>query len=242
MMVTATTTQRYTRSARNHHVNNKPLTGTIATAFVVVLGFAISYITYVLWPWWTKAPVLNDPPSLPIVIAGVTFNIEPGAIRHPIQRQVGTQERLDLAYLWPSLLPAGTNLGTSNISSIDPMAWLFVTIESGDNDLPLMQRVQSIYRRYLAAAPTAGPPGLTLRGFRDDSPYKGEELAFESQTPEHFLARCSHTGADNSDNCLLERRIGDATVTIRFPRTWLADWKNVGSGVERLMARLHPAP
>jgi hypothetical protein len=40
---------------------------------------------------------------------------------------------------------------------------------------------------------------------------------------------------------LLERRIGNADVTLRFPRDWLSDWKSVAAGIDRLMARLHPA-
>jgi hypothetical protein len=93
----------------------------------------------------------------------------------------------------------------------------------------------------LVAEPVAGPAGLTLRGFRNDTPYQGEELVFESQAPEHFLARCSRRGVINSGSCLLERRIGNADITIRFPRDWLGDWKNVASGIDRLMTRLHPA-
>ena len=63
------------------------------------------YVAYVLWPRWPDAPVALDAPSLPIVVAGVAFNIEPAAIRMPVQRRPGTQERVDLAYLWPSLVP-----------------------------------------------------------------------------------------------------------------------------------------
>ena len=63
---------------------------------------------------------------------------------------------------------------------------------------------------------------------------------FESAAPEHFLARCSRRGVINSGTCLLERRIGNADVTLRFPRDWLGDWKRVASGIDRLMARLHP--
>jgi hypothetical protein len=44
----------------------------------------------------------------------------------------------------------------------------------------------------------------------------------------------------NSGNCLLERRIGDADVTIRFPRDWLSDWQSVARGIDQLMTRLHP--
>jgi hypothetical protein len=44
----------------------------------------------------------------------------------------------------------------------------------------------------------------------------------------------------NSGSCLLERRIGNADITVRFPRDWLSDWKSVAAGIDRLMARLHP--
>ena len=51
------------------------------------------------------APVALDAPSLPIVVAGIAFNIEPAAIRIAMQRHPGAQERVDLVYLWPSLKP-----------------------------------------------------------------------------------------------------------------------------------------
>jgi hypothetical protein len=79
-----------------------------------------------------------------------------------------------------------------------------------------------------------------LRAFRDDTPYRGEELVFDSETPAHFLARCTTRGAVGSGNCLLDRRIGDADVTIRFPRDWLSDWRKVADGIDGLVARVHP--
>ena len=124
----------------------------------------------------------------------------------------------------------------------DPNEGLFVTIASGDTTLPLMERVQTIYPRYLVAEPVAGPSGLTFRGFRSDTPYEGDDLVFESNAPEHFLARCSRKGVTNSGVCLLERRVDNADITLRFPRDWLTDWQNVASGIDKLIARLHPQP
>ena len=49
------------------------------------------------------------------------------------------------------------------------------------------------------------------------------------------------SGVVNSGNCLLERRIGNADITFRFPRDWLKDWKSVATGIDTLLARLHPA-
>jgi hypothetical protein len=173
-------------------------------------------------------------------VAGVYFNIEPAAIRMAVQRRPGTQERIDLAYLWPSLTPPDPALRPTVGAPVDPNERLFVTIAAGDSTLPLIERVQTIYPRYLVPEPTAGPDGLTLRGFRDGTPYQGEELVFESAAPEHFLARCSRKGVTNTGTCLLERRIGKADITLRFARDWLSDWKSVASGIDRLIVRLHP--
>ncbi len=65
---------------------------------------------------------------------------------------------------------------------------------------------------------------------------------FEQQNPEHFLARCSLKGVTSSGEYLLERRIGNADISIRFPRDWLSDWRNVATGIDKLLAGLHPSP
>ncbi len=226
-------------SARARRRGASPLTGPLLL-FAAAALTAAAYIAYVLWPRWPDVPVGLDAPSLPITVAGVTFNIEPAAIRVPVQRRPGTQTRVDLAYLWPSLVPPDPARKPTLGAPVDPNERLFVTIASGDTTLPLMQRVQNIYPRYLVAEPKAGPDGLTLRGFRDGTPYQGEELVFESAAPEHFLARCSLHGVVNSGSCLLERRIGDADISVRFPRDWLADWRGVAAGIDKLIARLHP--
>ena len=226
--------------ARRRRRRANPLAGPLLL-FTAAAAIAIAYIAYVLWPRWPDVAVELDAPSLPITIAGVTFNIEPAAIRMTVQRRPGTQPRVDLDYLWPSLLPPDPANRPTVGAPINPNERLFVTIASGDTTLPLMERVQNIYPRYLVAAPAAGPDGLTLRGFRDSTPYQGEELVFESQAPEHFLARCSLRGVVNSGSCLLERRIGNADITVRFPRDWLNDWRSVAGGIDTLIARLHPS-
>jgi hypothetical protein len=228
-----------TKPRRRSFAGRSPLTGPLSL-FAAVTLFAALYVAYVLWPRWPDAPITLNAPFIPIIVAGVPFNIEPAAIRMAVQRRSGTQVRVDLAYLWPSLTPPDPALRPTVGAPVDPNERLFVTIASGDSTLPLIERVQTIYPRYLVAEPVAGPAGLTLRGFRDGTPYQGEELVFEAAAPEHFLARCSRKGVINSGTCMLERRIGKADITLRFPRDWLSDWKNVAAGIDRLIARLHP--
>ncbi len=230
---------RAAKPRRRRQAGRGPLTGPLLL-FTAAALIAAAYVAYVLWPRWPQAPVTLDAPSLPIIVAGVYFNIEPAAIRMPVQRRPGTQARVDLAYLWPSLTPPDPALKPTVGAPVNPNERLFVTIASGDSTLPLIERVQTIYPRYLVPEPAAGPDGLTLRGFRDGTPYQGEELVFESAAAEHFLARCSRMGVTNTGTCLLERRIGNADVTLRFPRDWLSDWKSVAGGIDRLIARLHP--
>lgn len=226
------------RQPRRRQAGHNPLLAPLLL-FAAVVVVATGFVAYVLWPRWPEAAVSPNAPSLPIVVAGVTFNIQPAAIRQSVQRHAGVQPRVDLVYLWPSLQPPDPAAKPTVHTRVNPDNRLFVSIESGDDTLPLMQRVEKIYPRYLVPQPTAGPPGLTLRGFRDDTPYKGEELVFESQAPTHFLARCTRKGVVNAGNCLLERRIGQADITFRFPRAWLTDWQSVVKGIDTLMARLH---
>lgn len=227
------------RKRRKKRAGASPLTGPVIV-FAAATCIAAGYVAYVLWPRWPEAPVARNAPSLPIVVAGTYFNIEPAAIRQPVQRRPGTQGRVDLAYLWPSLIPPDPAHKPTVGDPVDPNERLFLTIQAADGTLPLLERVQTIYPRYLVPEPAAGPDGLTLRGFRDGTPYQGEELVFEQAAPEHFLARCAMKGVINSGSCLLERRIGNADITIRFPRDWLSDWKSVAAGIDKLMARLHP--
>lgn len=218
---------------------HSPVTAPVLLFAAVAIAAAL-YVAYVLWPRWPEVPVSLDAPSLPIIVAGTYFNIEPAAIRQAIQRKPGTQDRVDLAYLWPSLVPPDPAQKPTVGAPVDPNERLFLTIQTADGTLPLMERVKTIYPRYLVAAPVAGPEGLTVRGFRDDTPYRGEELVFETAAPDHFLARCARTGVINSGSCLLERRIGNTDVTIRFPREWLSNWQSIADGIDRLMTRLHP--
>lgn len=229
------------RSQRGRRAGPSPLTPPLLVFAGTALCAAL-YVAYVLWPRWPQVPVAIDAPALPIVVAGTAFNVEPAAIRRSVQRRPGTQERIDLVYLWPSLLPPDPARAPGVGAPLDPNDRLFITVQVGDGTLSPKKRMETIYPRYLTKDPAPAPAGLNARTFGDRTPYQGEELVFDEKSPELFLARCSRKGVGNSGVCLLERRVGAADLTFRFPRDWLSDWRGVVAGIEQLLKRLHPRP
>jgi len=213
-----------------------PLFVSIALALL-----AVGYVAFVLWPRWPGPAALNAP-ALPITVAGELFNVPPAAIRLPTERRAGPQERLDLAFLWPSLGPPDPEAKPALSEEPNALDRLFVTIAAADGTLPPAERINAIFRRYLAQERFESPDGLTIMSFRDGTPYQGEDLYLDAAAPERFMARCTRPGAGGTPGmCLYEQRIGAASVTARFPREWLADWRGLVRAVDRLIASLRPA-
>ena len=208
-----------------------------------VVAGAVSYVSYVLWPRWPRPAVTADAPALPIIIGEVTFNVPPAAIRVAVQRRPGAQERIDLAFLWPSLTPPGQEKPTPSRPEAEPqpIERIFVSIAADSGALSPIERLRTIYPRYVVKDPGPTAVGLISLAFREGAPYQGEDLIYEFDNPERFFVRCTRGGAGHvPGTCLAERRIGKADITVRFPRDWLGDWRGVAGGIERLIASLKP--
>jgi hypothetical protein len=202
---------------------------------------AAAFVALVLWPRWPGAAVAPDAPALPITVGGVLFNVPPAAIRVPMQRHTGAQERLDLAFLWPSLSAPDAAAKPAPTEAAPPIDRLFISIAPQSIALAPSERLKSIYPRYLAETQFDGPDGLKVISFRDGTPYQDEDLFFDPAAQPGFVARCSRPGAAGTPGmCLLERRVEGADITVRFPSDWLTQWRAVNAGVEKLMATLKP--
>jgi hypothetical protein len=209
---------------------------------------AVAYIVYVLWPRWPATPVALDAPELPVTIGGVAFNVPPAAIRVAVQRRPGAHERIDLAFMWPSLKPAdaapkpAAPEALTAPGTVRTLDRIFITIASAGEAMAPAERVQTIYPRYAATEPVSGPTGLAVLAFREGTPYQGEDLIYDAATPENFLVRCTRNGAGATPGtCLYERRIEAADIVARFPRDWLDDWELVAGNIDRLIKDLRPA-
>lgn len=206
---------------------------------------------YLLWPTWPDPRAVGDVPALPITVAGTLFEVPPGSIRQAVQRHPGEQDRIDLAFTWPTLAPPPTGdkpdakiaLDAENAASAaaEPENQrLFVTIAGLGNELSPLERLRTIYSRYVETQASAGPDGLAILPFRAGTPYDGEDLVYVGANPEQFFALCTRAGRTLPGTCIHERTLGAAEISFRFPRAWFGDWRDIAGGFDRLIARLHP--
>jgi hypothetical protein len=210
----------------------------IALAVAVTIG-AVALVAYLLWPTWGIVGA-DGPERLPVSVGGTVFNVPAAAVRMNIQRHSGPQERVDLNFSYPSLLPPEAQRHVSADEVVEemtqPIDRIFLSISAHHDAMAPDMRVTSIYPRYLEQASAAGPDELRMRAFRAETPYGGEDLFFASSP--QLTARCTRDRS-TPGMCLSERRIDGADLTFRFPRSWLAQWQDVAASMERLTLQLH---
>ena len=210
-------------------------------AIAAMAALALGYVIYVMWPRWPDSPGASEAPSLPIVIGDVFFNVPPKAIRQKVQRRAGVQERVDLAYAWPTLEPAAVVPKPEAGHPPLPMERLFVTIVAAPTGMTPDERMKTVYPRYTETVTMKGPDGLSLLPFRGETPYQGEDLLFDAGAPDHFMVRCTRDKPPVPGSCIYERLYGKANVTFRVPRAWLGNWRTVLAGIDRVIEQLQPA-
>jgi hypothetical protein len=206
----------------------------------MVAAAAIALVAYLLWPTWDGGASSN-PARLPVSIGATLFNVPPMAIRMKIQRHSGPQERVDLSFAYPSLAvpdgPKHVSADTVEEEAMQPIDRIFLSIAAHHDSMPPDVLVNTIYPRYLDPAAAPAQDGLTMRAFRDGTPYSNEDL-FLADAPFLLRASCTRDG-ETPGMCLSERRIDGADLTFRFPRSWLAQWRDVATAMERLTVQLH---
>jgi hypothetical protein len=234
LMTFLSTAQQIARSSRQ---DPRGHIVAIVLASAVTAG-AIALVAYLLWPTWGPE-ASSSPARLPVSIGATLFNVPTTAVRMKIQRHSGPQERIDLSFTFPSLeapdAPKHVSADTVE-ETAQPIDRIFLSISAHHDTLAPDARVRTIYPRYLEQASIPGQDGLTMRAFRDGTPYSNEDL-FLANTP-GLSARCSRDAA-TPGMCLSERRIDGADLMFRFPRSWLAQWRDVANAMDRLTLQLH---
>ncbi len=213
---------------------------------LAAIAVAVGWVIYVLWPTWSTTAAVLDAPALPIIVGGALFEIPPAAIRTSVQRHAGPAERLDLVFMWPTLKPPNSDGKSAETAAGGAAAAtagdqrLFVTIAPLGTLPPPAERLRAIYTRYVEGTADAGPNGLAILSFRAGTPYYGEDLVYVAGDPERFFARCTRQVGAVPGSCLHERLIDGAELTLRFPRSWIGDWRGLTGAFDQLVNQLHP--
>lgn len=221
------------RRQRTHHLTPLAVSGFIGAC-------ALGVIVWLLWPTWAFEKA-GDPDRLPMMIGDTLFNVPTKSVRVKLQKRTGPQERVDLAFVYPSLTPpeAPKHVTAETVETeLPPIDRLLLSIAAHRGAMSPDERLGTIYPHYWETATSPLEGGLMLRAFRDSSPYAGEDLI--SDDSKAFVARCTRDAA-TPGMCLSMRRIDGADLTFRFPRAWLAQWRDVSGAMERLVAWMHPA-
>jgi hypothetical protein len=221
----------------------------LAFGFLSFVGIGLAFVTYVLWPRWPAPVAAPGAPSIPITIGNAAFNVPPQAFRVASQRRSGRQERVDLAFRWSAARTSehsAKSAAQANAATVIDGRF-YLTITRSDGTLPPAERVKRLYPRFIAGTPSLRSNGLVLLGFRDDTPYQGEDLfydaAADAAAPDGFVVRCTRKhAAEMRGTCLYERRRAEADLIVRFPRRWLEDWRAVAGAIDRLIDSLARAP
>jgi hypothetical protein len=178
-------------------------------------------------------------------VHGIKFWIPANYLQYESARKGGTQKDLALFALLPDL--AGwSNWEASEFTSNRPDSpVLYLLIREERVDLSEADRLKRIYMAYVAdPAGTQGPYGLTQYAFRPDAGYRNEDLYVGQTADGPAVLRCVRLSATvPSPSCLREKPIGHAVaLSYRFKRQHLARWREIGEGVDRLIAAFRTPP
>src|ERR1700687_5135825 len=132
----------------------QPLRGhliAVAVSGVIATG-AVALVAYLLWPTW-GADASQDPGRLPVSVGATLFNVPDHAFRMKVQKHSGPQERIDLGFLYPSLLApdAPKHVSADTVEeAIAPIDRIFLSISAHHDAMAPDVRLRTIYPRYLA--------------------------------------------------------------------------------------------
>ncbi len=174
-----------------------------------------------------------------VVIGGVRHRIPANFTRFAYARRGGVQDRVELYALLPDFEPYSPERATAFQDNSDDSQVVHFEVEAyrvtkmGEAD-----RLKKVFLKLvLNPEGERGPHGLRRYQFDPETGYRDQELfARESDDGTVVLFRCFKNAPDIfSPNCSRDLRLSnEITLTYRFKRTLLGDWRDIDSGIQAL--------
>jgi hypothetical protein len=184
-------------------------------------------------------PAPTDSSNLVMLSLGNTsFHVPSNYILFPTQRSGGTQEELSLIALLPELQGYTLSNAQEFNSNAPDSRVVNMVIRVARVTLTDTERFTRVYRPLLATPEgTETEFGATRYTFRAGSGYRDEELYVGQNESGVTLIRCTRpTENVPSPSCIGDVALnGGLTVTYRFKRAYIEQWREIMSGVGALI-------
>ena len=177
-----------------------------------------------------------------IVIGNNVIQVPANTIRFERARHDGVASRLDLYLRYPEMDGYSAAARADFNRTGAGRNIVFLSFEDQIMSRGMSDRFAPIYSALIVQPGTPGPGGTTIYDFTEKSGYLNETLAVAERpgaTP--FVARCL-TGADARQSlapCERDLLVGERlSLTYRFPRQLLGDWRALDAAVAATAARI----
>ena len=171
-----------------------------------------------------------------VIIGNNLLAIPENTIRFANQRRSGTHHRIDLYALYPQMTGYTAETRAWFNDQAPDRRLVFMSIDERQMSRDMSGRFAPIYSVITEPTGETTPSGLSRHVFKPSSGYSNEELLVgpvESGQP-RFVVRCL-TGNDAAmalSACERDIHLGDdLSLTYRFPRSMLGEWRALEAAV-----------
>ena len=209
-------------------------------AIVICALILLYYILPAPIAWIEARP---DPTSgtrpVHLNVGGKQFLIPANYIIYSDERQGGQHLRVILAALMPDF--HGYSRAEAWQFTNDGAQSRVVHLRIWADNLALSEPAQ-LHRVLLTFVTSPhgqpGPFGLTQYRFRHDNGYRGQDLFVGVYDGQTIVLRCWRIVSTNhAPDCMRDLRLGhNVSLSYRFKRTYLSQWRQIAQGVSRLVA------
>ena len=178
-------------------------------------------------------------------VHGHPFYIPANYLEYESARQGGDRREIALFALLPDMSGwSNWEAGSFGSNAADSQV-VYLLIRDERLGITESERLRRVYLGYVTdTRGRPGPYGLKQFEFRDDSGYHDEDLFVGETARGLMVLRCVRSGAEvPSPSCLRDTLIAPGvSLSYRFKRSHLSEWREIGAGVDRLIAGFEKPP
>jgi hypothetical protein len=182
--------------------------------------------------------------TISLKVHGRDFHIPANYFIYASARQGGERRDVELFALLPGM-SGWSNWSADQFASNAPDSKIvFLSLRKERVGLSEPDRLKRVYLGYVAdPRGRPGPYGLRQFSFRSDSGYHAEDLFVGETEKGPVVMRCVQLSHDvPSPNCLRDLLVAPGvSLSYRFKRSHLAEWQEIGTNIDMLMASFRTA-